>query len=681
MSSILNIGVLALNANQAALQTVSNNIANVNTPGYSRQQVVLQNIQGQYTGSGYFGKGVDVLTVTRSYNDFLNRQAASAQAVSTADTTRLNKLNQLETYFKVGSNGLGATISDFMNAFSDIVSAPTDLTARSVALTRADEMASRFNQMYLQLDQMRIGNTEELKTAATAINDLARQIAKANQDISRSLGNGQQPNDLLDQRDQLIRNLNKYIQTTTIPADDGTLGIFIGGSQALVLGTTVSPVSIQLDKYSDLSKAKLAVAVAGAPPMLLDENTLGGGEVSGMLRFQNQDLLEARNLLGRLALAIGTKLNEQQALGIDLNGNAGSPLFSLPALPDGLAHVNNTGTAALSLVIQTTPTSGVSAFVATDYDVVFATGTTGTITRQSDGTQVAFDTAVTNPVLIDGLELTISAGAAAGDRYVLKPFSNAASSISTAFASPRGLAMASPITAIAGANNAGTVTLEGLRVDAVPTTLPAPAVTLRFIGTGQYIRSDDANYAGLVATLDGPPPLDPASPAYAAAIAAHPAGERYTYVPGQVIGADDRTTNLPFDPATEWSWSLTLKGVPQPGDTYAVDVNPYPQLNADNAQAMLDLRDLAMFDGGPLTDGYASAIAVIGTRILSAQSAAAVSADIASNLEKERTSIQGVNLDEEAARLIQFQQAYQASGKMMQVAQTIFDTLLASIGR
>ena len=192
---------------------------------------------------------------------------------------------------------------------------------------------------------------------------------------------------------------------------------------------------------------------------------------------------------------------------------------------------------------------------------------------------------------------------------------------------------------------------------------------------------DDANYAGLVATLDGPPPLDPASPAYAAAIAAHPAGERYTYVPGQVIGADDRTTNLPFDPTTEWSWSLTLKGVPQPGDTYAVDVNPYPQLNADNAQAMLDLRDLPMFDGGPLTDGYASAIAVIGTRILSAQSAAAVSADIASNLEKERTSIQGVNLDEEAARLIQFQQAYQASGKMMQVAQTIFDTLIDSIGR
>jgi flagellar hook-associated protein 1 FlgK len=680
MSSILNIGVLALNANQAALQTVSNNIANVNTPGYSRQQVVLQNIQGQYTGSGYFGKGVDVLTVTRSYNDFLTRQAASAQSIATADQTRLDKLNQLENYFKGGKNGLGAAVSDMLNAFSDIVSAPTDLTARSVALTRADEMATRFNQMNLQLEQMRIGTVEELKTAAQAINNLARQIAKANQDISRSQGNGQTPNDLLDQRDQLIRELNKYIQTTSIPATDGSVGIFIGGSQALVLGTTVSPVSIVNDQFSDLAKSKLAIAVAGAPPMLLDENSLGGGEVSGMLRFQNQDLLEARNLLGRMALAIGTKMNEQQALGLDLNGNAGSPLFNLAALPNGLAHVNNTGTATLGLTIQTDP-SGTTSFVATDYDVVFTTATTGTITRLTDGTQVAFDTAATNPIPIDGLNITVSAGAAASDRFLLKPFNTSASSISTAFASPRGLAMASPITAEAGISNTGTVTLQNLLVEGVPATLPAPAVTLRFIGTGQYIRSDDAGYAGLVATLDGPPPLDPASPAYAAAIAAHPAGERYTYVPGQVIGADDRTTNLPFDPTTEWDWSLTLKGVPQPGDTYTVDANPYPQLNAGNAQAMLDLRDLAMFDGGPLTDGYASAIALIGTRILSAQSAASVSADIATNLEKERSSVSGVNLDEEAARLIQFQQAYQASGKMMQVAQTIFDTLINSIGR
>ena len=128
-------------------------------------------------------------------------------------------------------------------------------------------------------------------------------------------------------------------------------------------------------------------------------------------------------------------------------------------------------------------------------------------------------------------------------------------------------------------------------------------------------------------------------------------------------------------------WSLTLKGVPAAGDTYTVDVNPYPQLNAGNAEAMLNLRDLALFDSGPLTDGYASAIAQIGTRVQSAKAAASVSQDIATNLEKDRTAVSGVNLDEEAARLIQYQQAYQAVGKMMQIAQNIFDTLLQSLGR
>ena len=130
MSSILNIGVRALQANQAALHTVSNNIANVNTPGYSRQSVQLQNVAGQFSGSGYFGKGVDVLTVTRTYSDFLTRQAAIAQSVAAGDQTRLDKLQQLENYFKGGPTGLGAAVSDMLNAFSDGVSAPADLTAR-----------------------------------------------------------------------------------------------------------------------------------------------------------------------------------------------------------------------------------------------------------------------------------------------------------------------------------------------------------------------------------------------------------------------------------------------------------------------------------------------------------------------------------------------------------------------
>lgn len=714
MGGVLNIGVLALQANQSALQTTSNNIANVNTPGYSRQNVVLQSIPGQATGSGYFGKGVDVKTVTRSYDDFLARQSAISQSITASDKTRLDQLGQLENLLQTGSNGLGAGVAEMLNSYSDIVSAPTDLTARSVALTRSDEVASRFRNLSNQLDQLRVGNEGQLKTDAVAINTLAKQIAKTNQDIARAVGTGNTPNDLLDQRDQLIRDLNRYVQTSNIPARDGSMGIFLANSQALVLGTTVSPVSVINDDFNNPTQAKLAITVAGKV-VKLDEHMLGGGEVSGLLRFQNTDLAEASNLLGRMALAIGSKMNEQQTLGMDLNGNAGTPLFNMAALPKGFPSKENKGTASVSVNLQTQP-SGAANFVASDYEVLFDSASTGTITRVSDGVKTRFDfrqdaqspnnnpktdptdgtdthnhthehddkdgkghdgkdggvkggdeahgkrrsamptekskvgadgkevapkTPTGGVVKIDGLEIRIDSGeAAVGDRFVLKPFSTAAGSIAIAFSSPKGLAMANPVSASAGGNNAGTLAMASLS----PRSTPIPAeVTLTFTGPGTYTRSDD----------------EPAN------------SVTYNYTPDVPIE---------YESAPPYTgWSLTLKGVPQAGDTYNVGPNLYPQLNAGNAEAMLNLRDATLFDGGPLTDGYASAIALIGTRMQSAQSSYKVSQDISTNLERDRTAVSGVNLDEEAARMIQYQQAYQAAGKLMQVSQNLFDSLLQTL--
>lgn len=641
MSGIINIGVTALTANQNALQTISNNIANVNTPGYTRQAVVLSNIPGQFTGSGYYGKGVETLTVRRLYDEFLTRQAATSQAVASSDATRYSYMQQLESLFPSGPNGLGASVSDMLNAYSDITNAPTDLTARAVALARADEMAHRFRSTAEAINELRMGTTSQLRIDATAINNLAGQIAKTNEQIAIAMGSGHTPNDLLDQRDQLIRDLNKYVQTTNIKADDGSLSIFLAGSQPLVLGKTVSPVSVVEDEFGDPAKVKLAITVGGVP-RILEESMLGGGEVAGLLRFQNTDLVDASNLLGRMALAIGTRMNEQQALGLDLNGNAGNPLFNIAALPVPLAASTNTGALDLSVAIVPNP-SGTTSFLASNYEFSFATGTTGTITRLSDGVQTAFNFGATNPLVIDGLRISqaVVPTANAGDRVLITPFATASRSITTAFSSPKELAMASPIAAQAGITNTGALTLQGLAVRTVP--IP-PAVTLTFTGPGTYTRSDTG------ATV-------------------------HNYVPGQPI----EYTFPAVAPLT--GWSLTLKGVPQIGDTYTVDANPYPLLDGANAQAMLDLRDLAMFDGGPLTDGYASLIAEIGTKVQGAEQASIVSGNIAVNIEKDRTSVAGVNLDEEAARMIQFQQAYQAAGKMMQIAQNIFDTLLASFSR
>jgi flagellar hook-associated protein 1 FlgK len=644
MSGIFNIGVRSLQANQAALQTTGNNIANVNTPGYSRQSVVVQTVQGQYTGGGYIGAGVDISTVQRQHSEFLTRQAALSSSVAASDTERLAQLKQLEDVFQGGEAGLGSAISDMMNAFSDVANAPTDLSARAVVLTRVDEATARIRTAESRMTDLRRGVGSELASAVASVNSLAARISKVNQEIARTNGSGQAPNDLLDQRDQLIKDLNGYVQTSSVAADDGTVSIFLASSQPLVLGTSVRPVALGTDAFGDPSKAKLTLT-QGSSTTVLEEATLGGGKLAGLLRFQNSDLQDAGQLLGRLALAIGTAVNAQHRLGLDLKGAAGGDLIQMGPIPDGRPAKSNTGNATVAVAVQTIPSSGASSLLASDYQINFTGSSAGSVTRLSDGLVTEF---TTTPIKIDGLDLTITGTAAQGDSFLLKPFSAVAATIATAFASPGALAMSSPVAARAGSNNLGTLALASL----VTRSVPAPAaVTLTFTAPGTYTRSDTG-------------------------------ATTYPYTAGQAIE---------YSPATATTsasgWSLTLKGAAVAGDTFvvgsnaSVQPNADPRLNAGNALSLLALRDAALFEGSAMTDGYAGLMAQVGVMVQGASYAADVSQSIANNVEQDRSSVAGVNLDEEAAKLLQYQQAYQASAKMLQIAQGVFDALLQSLGR
>ncbi len=637
MSGILSVGTRALQANQIALQTAGNNIANVNTAGYSRQTVVMQTVEGQFTGGGYIGKGVDVQTIERNFSAFLTRQSALAGSTASADSARANKLAQLEGLFAGGPTGLGAAVSDMLNAFSDVANSPTGLTARTVALNRVDETAKRMRTISQSLDELQSGVTQELSQKAGAINSLAQNIASVNDQIARAQGSGQPANDLLDRRDQLVRDLNQYVQTSSIAASDGTVGIFLAGSQALVLGTAVSPVSIVSDDFGDPLKSKLAIN-RGGQLITLDEKTLGGGEVPGLLRFQNTDMAEARNLLGRYALVVTTSMNEQHGLGLDLDGNVGGSLFSTTDFTSATSkeftatHVlpATTGNSAppytLTLSLQDR-----TKLAASDYEINFTGAATGNITRKSDGVITSFGTV---PITIDGLNIDMTAVAAAGDRFLIKPFGTSASNVSAEFSSPRSLAVASPVAGSLGTGNTGSLQLSSLLARSNPVALTP--VVLSFTGANSY-------------TLNG--------------VAQPP------YISGQAI--------------TTSEWSLVLQGIPKDGDTFTVQQQPaaYRNLNAGNASAMMKLRDAATFDGESLTDGYAGLIAQIGIRSQSASYTAGVSSALASSLERDRTAVSGVNLDEEAAKLLQYQQAYQASAKVLQIAQGIFDTLIQTMGR
>ena len=653
--SLLNVGARALQANQVALQTTGHNIANVNTVGYSRQGVALQAVPGQNMGNGYIGQGVDVQSILRSHSDLLTRQATAASAVDASDTVRVDRLRQLQDVFSGGATGLGSAINDMLNAFSGVVSAPTDLTARNVALTRMDETAKRMRGASERMEEIAGTVGEQVQGSLKSVNALAKSIAALNGQISQARGNGQPANDLLDQRDQLVRNLNQHIQTTQVAADDGSITLFVASSQPLVMGNTAASLSAAQD--GGTLQLYFQQPGAGGATLALREDMLGGGDVAGLMRFQNHDLAEGRNLLGRMALGISEVMNTQNRLGLTLDGQPGGNLFQPIALANGLAGKGNTSTAQMGLSV-----ADPARLQASGYSVAFTAPTVGTVTRASDGLVMAFANLgeLDTVMLGEGLKATLSVPAKDGDQFVLNPLQGAAAQMQALQFSPRQLAAANPVNAQMGVANDGTLQLAGLKATGQPTALVLPPSPVPPATTG----------AGVTLLFQAGPPT--------------------TYSVNGSTTPPTGTVNLPYTPGkpiTIDGWEITLNGAPKTGDTVTVgnakdaQYGDWYTRDAGNASALMALRDAKLFDGAALSDGFAGAMAQVGTRTQSAQFAAALSSSMAANLERDRSAVSGVNLDEEAARLIQYQQAYQASAKMLQIAQNIFDNLLQTVGR
>ena len=660
--SLMNVGVSALNANQQALTTVGHNIANVNTPGYSRQTVYTNALHGQNMGNGFIGKGVQVATVMRNYSALLNRQSNAANAIHAADTSRLQGLMQMQDVFKGGDGSLGAAVTNMMNAFVDVQAAPSDATGRNVVLTRMSELAARFHAASNMLEEQDYSTAQQLRNNALLVNDKASQVARLNNEISRALATGHQPNDLLDARDQVIREINQYVQTTQVAADDGSISLFVGGSQALVLGINSGQLSVEETKeYPGSQRMALYFSQPGGQQLELTAAMVGGGEIAGLLKFRNEDLAEGRNLLGRLAMTIGHELNLQNQRGLTLNGQQGGALFSLPSTSTGYGNI--TGYSNIGPGAATTQVMDASQLKPSEYRLVFeGSPLAPVLTRMSDGK--VFNATSTPPLNMgnlatgfdaDGLRFIVPAAtlaaAVSGNSMLFKPFSTAASEIEALVHNPDELAAASALTANINKNNTGKLQLTQLGANDF-TGIPAAQdpVRLTFDGAGQVTYEI---YNHLSSTWGLPSaPMD--------------------YTPGQ--------------PITINGWSITLTGTPAAGDTVdvanALDFGEAFRLNAGNAGAFLDLRDKKVFDEGTtLSDGFSAAMAVVGTRTQSVQLAEKLSSTVAKNLEMDRTAVSGVNLDEEAARLLQYQQAYQASSKVIQIAQSLFDSVLNAVGR
>ena len=627
MAGLIGIGQSGLAAAYAQLQTTGHNIANVNTPGYVRQEVVLESAIGRYTGAGFLGRGVNVADIRRNYDQFLAREVTHSTSLAGGDRARTEALDQLDGLLADTDNGLGVAMDELRSAIADLVNRPNDPSARSVVIRRADSLAAQFRDTNGQLEQLSVTTDQRLAETVTIVNSRLESIADLNQRIASVSSSGRMPSDLMDQRDRLIDEVAASLQLTRQAESDGSVNLFSASGHALVLGRNASRLATQPDPL-DPSRSQVAIQVSGTR-IALDASTLGSGELAGLLRFRDQDLASAQARVGQLAAAVAGAYNRQQALGVDAAGNPGVELFDLPA-PQTVPAAGNSGTLELDIGIVDP-----AQLAATDYRLSFD-GAAYRLESLADGT---VRTLPGLPATVDGLRFEVVAGAMTiGDRITIRSGSVFASDVRLALNDGAGIATGYAAGVEPGAANAGS------------------------LGIGAFAQSAASANAGAAVTLTF---TSPTTFDVAGAGTGDPVGLNYT--PGEAISYN--------------GWTLTLQGTPVAGDTIALTPTTDAGLDNRNARALVALADQPLAGGVRFNDAFASLLADVGSRTAQSQAASQTSGKLLTSAKSAFASDSGVNLDEEAAKLLQFQQAYQASARVIATANSMFDTVLSMVSR
>jgi flagellar hook-associated protein 1 FlgK len=630
-SSILGIGQTALAAAQAGLTTTSHNIANVNTPGYSRQVVIQSTAGAQSFGAGYLGKGTQVATVQRVYSDFLSRQVQSAQSQKYNLDTYGAQIDQVENMLADSDAGLTPALQGFFSSVQSLTSNPD--TARQTMLSSAQSLAARFNSLDAQLSDIRSGVESQIKDTLSTINGYAKQIADLNDAIAKAQGtNGatQPANDLLDQRDQLISELSKQVKVSIVKQDN-SYNVFIGTGQPLVIDKQSFTLT---GMPSPTDSARTAIGYdTPAGTVLLDEHNFTGGALGGLLEFRSQTLDPAQSQLGRIATAFAMSFNAQHELGQDKNGALGQPFFSV-ATPVTSPNNANTG----DLQIDTTLTDG-TALTGSDYKIRYAGGNFE-ITRLSD--QKLVYTGATLPstptTAVDGMMFSTGSGTVQdGDEYVVQPTVNGARGISVLITDPSQIAAAAPIRTTAPSTNTGTGKISVGTVNAQLPTDPNLQQPVKIVFTS-------ATTYDVIGTGTGNP-------------------TSLTYAPG---------TDITYN-----GWTIQISGTPATGDSFSIDPNTNGSADTRNANALAGLQTGKMVYGGLTYQGaYSQIVSAVGTKAQQVKTMGEAADNLLANATAAQQGVSGVNLDEEATNLLRYQQAYQAAGKIMQTANQLFDMLL-----
>ena len=625
MTDLLSIGSSALLAYRSALNVVGQNVANANTEGYSRQRIELQNTN---TSGTSVGTGVTVRTVARLGDEIVFGRLVSQDSSYARIAAFQSQAASVDGWLSGSATGLSTPLNGFFDALNTLTSGAGSTATRQVLLQSASTLAARFNDLQTSFNQTDQDIDAALTDAATQINTLSAQIAKLNQRVSEHNASnpGQTANDLLDQRDTLVRQLAQQVGIETTSGADGAINITLGSGQALVLGNAASTASVGNDIYG--RKRELLVTSSTGQSTTVTQQ-VSGGIVGGLLDFRREVLDPAVNQLGAMAAALASAVNAQHAEGMDQYGDMGSALFTMPTGTVKAATTNN-GNASVAMSIGDAGALGTQ-----DYALSY-NGSSWSMVNAVTGASIALSGSGTAsaPLVGGGVSLTLSGTAAAGDRFLLQPTQSAAGQIKLAISDPARIAAAGPIRTTVGSSNTGLGSIGTPEVLDAGNPALLDSVSIAFNSDGTY----SVNGAGSYAYTDG--------------------------------------GNIDIN-----GWRVQISGQPAAGDSFTLSRNDGSSGDNGNAKLLGDIANLALLGGGrnTLTAANTALVTQVGSQASQADTQLSAQSALRSQTQTERDSLSGVNLDEEAADLMRFQQAYQAAAQVVSTANSLFDSLLAAV--
>jgi flagellar hook-associated protein 1 FlgK len=627
LSNLFDISISALQAFQTAISVTSNNIANANTPGYADESVNLTTAIPQSDGGVSLGSGVDVASVTRAIDQLNNNQLNSSQS-------SLGQLNSLQTYTNQVDNIIGTTagglttaLQTYYSAWSTVANDPTSTASRQALISAAQGLASSFQSTNSQLQGLNTGINSGITSDVSQINALANSIATLNQQITVGTADagGQAPNDLLDQRDAALSSLSNLVGVTTSTNSNGSLNVFIGNGQPLVLQTAVTTLTTVPNQFN-ASQLEVSTTTNGSNNI---SSQITSGDLGGLLAARSQAVNPAINQIGQIATALSTSANTQQNSGLDLNGNLGADMFSIGA-PQAIAATGNSDTTTATVALGTNAAS-VGALGTDNYLLSYANGAYS-LTDASTGNPVSF-TQSGNTLTAAGMTITLSKTPAVGDQFLIEPTASAAGTFTASLTNPAQIAAAAGLQVSAAAGNTGNATLGSfLNPNAQP--LPA-ATTINFTSATQY----QINGTGTVLTVGA----------------------------GGVVSFD--------------GWQATLSGTPAAGDSFNLQSNVGATGDNTNALASANQQNQGvLLNGTTSIIGATSAlVTAVGSQAQQVNTAQTAQSAVNTQALAAVQSVSGVNLDQEAANLLQWQQAYQASAQALSIGNSTFSTFMDSI--